>query len=181
MFTFFRPQMVELLHARDRTIAARRSKGGAAHSVYDDRSLEVTSMTEIDIDRQIGEVETALVRIGRLLRNLWQRHGEAYHRGPLRRTVGLAPSRWGSDRWREGMRSLRFRRRQVMKIGLTALTVAALATATAIAPAAVAGPGYQQIAQANPCAGKANPCAAKGAAATANPCAATNPCAPGKK
>ncbi len=68
-----------------------------------------------------------------------------------------------------------------MKIGLTALTVAALATATAIAPAAVAGPGYQQIAQANPCAGKANPCAAKGAAATANPCAATNPCAPGKK
>ena len=76
-----------------------------------------------------------------------------------------------------------------MKIGLTALTVAAMAAATSIAPAAVAGPSYQQIAQANPCAGKANPCAAKGAsaanpcaakgaAAAANPCAAKNPCAP---
>jgi hypothetical protein len=63
MFRLFKPQIVELLRARDRTIAAWRPSNGAP-SVYDDRSLEVTSMTAVDIDRQIGTVEAALVRIG---------------------------------------------------------------------------------------------------------------------
>lgn len=64
MFRLFRPQMIELLHARDRTIAVWRPKHGMAHSVYDDRSLDVTSTMAIDIDRQIGHVEAALARIG---------------------------------------------------------------------------------------------------------------------
>jgi hypothetical protein len=51
------------VHARDRTIAAWRPNDAAAVSVDDDRSLEVTSVIAIDIDRQIGQVEAALVRV----------------------------------------------------------------------------------------------------------------------
>lgn len=64
MFRLFKPQIVALVHARDRTIAGLRPKSGTTLSVYDDRSLEVISATEIDIDRQLGNVETALARLG---------------------------------------------------------------------------------------------------------------------
>ena len=64
MFRLFKPQIIALLHARDRTIAAWRPKAGASLSVYDDRRLEVTSVLAIDIDRQIDQVEAALARIG---------------------------------------------------------------------------------------------------------------------
>lgn len=63
MFRLFKPQIAELVQARDRTTAAWRLKSVATLSVYDDRSLEVTSMIAIDIDRQIAEVEAALARL----------------------------------------------------------------------------------------------------------------------
>lgn len=63
LFRLFKPQIVELVHARDRTIAAWRPRAGAQVSVYDDRSLEVTAVTAIDIDRQIVRVEGALARL----------------------------------------------------------------------------------------------------------------------
>jgi len=64
MFRLFKPQMLELVRARDRTIAAWRSRAGAKVSAYDDRLLEVTSMLAIDIDRQIARIEAALTRLG---------------------------------------------------------------------------------------------------------------------
>src|SRR5262249_23466720 len=60
MFRLFKPQIAELVHARDRTIAAWRPRAGAQVGVYDNRALEVTSVIAIDIDRQIGIVEAAL-------------------------------------------------------------------------------------------------------------------------
>lgn len=64
MFRLFKPQIIELVRARDRTIAARRPKTSGAASVYDDRSLEVTSAVAIDIDRQIQKIDIALARLG---------------------------------------------------------------------------------------------------------------------
>ncbi|MGE3280062.1 MAG: hypothetical protein AB7O13_03505 [Alphaproteobacteria bacterium] len=64
MFRLFKPQIVELVRARDRTIAAWRSKTSGPASVYDDRSLEVTSAVAIDIDRQIQKIDIALARLG---------------------------------------------------------------------------------------------------------------------
>jgi hypothetical protein len=64
MFRLFKPQILELVHARDRTMAGWRPKSGVTFSVYDDRSFDVTSMIAIDIDRQSGRVEAALARLG---------------------------------------------------------------------------------------------------------------------
>jgi hypothetical protein len=64
MFRLFKPQIAELVRARDRTIAGWRSNKSRAASVYDERSLEVTSAVEIDIDRQIQKIDIALARLG---------------------------------------------------------------------------------------------------------------------
>ena len=59
MIDLFRPQIKELLLERDRTI----KNWLAAHpgiDVYEDRDLEITSIMDIDVDRQIDAVEAAL-------------------------------------------------------------------------------------------------------------------------
>ena len=64
MFRLFKPQIIELVHARDRTIGRWLPNKGTTLTVYDDRSFEVTSMIAIDIDRQISQVEAELSRLG---------------------------------------------------------------------------------------------------------------------
>jgi len=67
MFRLFKPQIAEL--ARDRTIATwQPNDASSVTCALDDRSLEVTSRIEIDIDRQVQQVETCLARLG-----LWRR------------------------------------------------------------------------------------------------------------
>jgi len=62
MFRLFKPQMAMLLLARDAAIMSwRRRHRGKIH-VFEDRRLEVTSTLEIDLDRQIGEINLALRR-----------------------------------------------------------------------------------------------------------------------
>jgi hypothetical protein len=63
MFRLFKPQIVALVQARDRTIAAWRP-ADTATSVYDDPSLEVTSTMALDIDQHIERIELALSRLG---------------------------------------------------------------------------------------------------------------------
>ena len=55
----FRPQIVDLIRARDAALAnfARTHPAG---DVYEDRALQVTSEIEVDFLEQIGAVETAL-------------------------------------------------------------------------------------------------------------------------
>lgn len=55
----FRPQIVELLHERDRNIA-RRAADMPGSNVHEDRGLEVTSQRSINVDDQIEQVEMAL-------------------------------------------------------------------------------------------------------------------------
>ncbi len=55
----FRPQIKELMLVRDKTI----KNWAATHpgiDVYEDRDLEITSIMNIDVDRQIAAVEAAL-------------------------------------------------------------------------------------------------------------------------
>lgn len=60
IFGLFRPQMADLLSARDATIMQwRRRHRGKIH-VFEDRRLEVTSSLEIDIGLQLAAVERAL-------------------------------------------------------------------------------------------------------------------------
>jgi hypothetical protein len=59
LIALFRPQIEFLLQARDRTLAAHR-KVSSAKTVYQDDTLEITSLIEIDIDRQIAAVDRAL-------------------------------------------------------------------------------------------------------------------------
>lgn len=62
MFTLFRPQMRFLLAARDAALMNwRRRHRGKVH-VFEDRRLEVTSASDIDIEDQIRRVEEALRR-----------------------------------------------------------------------------------------------------------------------
>ena len=59
MLDLFRPQIKELLLVRDKTVKT----WAATHpgvDVYEDRDLEITSIMNIDVDRQIAAVETAL-------------------------------------------------------------------------------------------------------------------------
>jgi hypothetical protein len=59
MLILFRPQIRELVRARDAAVAGwlRRRPSG---NVFEDRALEVTAETAIDVDRQIGAIENAL-------------------------------------------------------------------------------------------------------------------------
>ncbi len=60
MFGLFRPQMAELVAARDATIMHwRRRHRGKVH-VFEDRRLEITSSVDIDIAAQLTAVEHAL-------------------------------------------------------------------------------------------------------------------------
>ncbi|MGE0734553.1 MAG: hypothetical protein AB7G15_10240 [Alphaproteobacteria bacterium] len=61
MLRLFRPQIVELLRARDATIA-EWSRRYPAVDVFEDRRLEVTSEIEISIDDQIARIKTLLDR-----------------------------------------------------------------------------------------------------------------------
>jgi uncharacterized protein DUF6969 len=62
MFALFRPQMSALLAARDAAIMHwRRRHRGKIH-VLEDRRLEVTSATAIDLEEQVRQVEAALRR-----------------------------------------------------------------------------------------------------------------------
>ena len=59
MIDLFRPQIKELLMVRDRTI----KNWGAKHpgiDVFEDRDLEITSIMNIDVDRQIAAIDAAL-------------------------------------------------------------------------------------------------------------------------
>ena len=71
MLVLFRPQIRALIHARDAAVARRAERHPSA-DVFEDRGLEVTAETAIDIDRQIGAVEGALTRqrVGRGARRM---------------------------------------------------------------------------------------------------------------
>ena len=56
----FRPQIAALLIERDRVITSWQRRH-PDRDVYEDRELEVTSALPIDVDKQIGAVEQALV------------------------------------------------------------------------------------------------------------------------
>jgi hypothetical protein len=56
MLGLFRPQILELVDARDRAIAEWR-EGHPGIDVFEDRDLGITSQCEISIDDQIAAVE----------------------------------------------------------------------------------------------------------------------------
>jgi hypothetical protein len=59
----FRPQMIELLEARDAQVMAwRRRHRGKVH-VLEDRRLEVVSVLEIDVEDQLRRVSLALKQV----------------------------------------------------------------------------------------------------------------------
>ena len=62
MIVLFRPQIEALLHARDRSIEQWRKKAPDT-DVYEDRELEITSITKIDVPKQIASVKSALQRM----------------------------------------------------------------------------------------------------------------------
>ena len=63
MLRLFRPQILALLDARDRTIVAWQRRHGDNHDVFEDRALDVTSCIDIDIEKQIAVAERALEQI----------------------------------------------------------------------------------------------------------------------
>jgi len=60
MVRLFRPQIADLLHARDRRIAAWQEMAPDG-DVFEDRSLEVTSVLDISVERQVRGVAQALL------------------------------------------------------------------------------------------------------------------------
>lgn len=62
MVRLFRPQIEALLRERDRSINAWRLKN-PGKDVYEDRDLEITSITSIDVQKQINSVKTALQKL----------------------------------------------------------------------------------------------------------------------
>ena len=59
MLRLFRPQIIELLHERDATMAERAEKE-ADVNVYEDREHEIVSVMDISVDEQIQAVSAAL-------------------------------------------------------------------------------------------------------------------------
>ena len=59
MLVLFRPQIRDLIRARDQAVA-RWMRQHPASNVFEDRSLEVTAETAVDVDWQIGAVDNAL-------------------------------------------------------------------------------------------------------------------------
>ena len=64
LMRMFRPQIVELLHARDAEIHRRR-RIAPEINVFEDRNLEVTSEMRVSIEDQIARIELALARARR--------------------------------------------------------------------------------------------------------------------
>ena len=64
LMRMFRPQIVELLHARDAEIQRRRTHR-AGVDVFEDRDLEVASEMRVSIEDQIARIELALARVRR--------------------------------------------------------------------------------------------------------------------
>ena len=63
MFRLFRPQMAELVLARDETVMSfRRRHRGKVH-VFEDRRLEVTSALDIDVGDQLRRIALALKQV----------------------------------------------------------------------------------------------------------------------
>lgn len=58
----FKPQIVALLHLRDQTLADWRAQH-PDRDIYEDRDLEITSIIDINIDRQIAEIKKAQRRL----------------------------------------------------------------------------------------------------------------------
>ncbi|TVR96160.1 MAG: hypothetical protein EA406_12625 [Rhodospirillales bacterium] len=59
MIRLFRPEIEALIEARDAAMAAHHRPGGDAEA-FEDHSLEVVSVLDISVDRQIGRVHAAL-------------------------------------------------------------------------------------------------------------------------
>ena len=59
MIDLFRPQIEALVTARDETVA-QWAQAYPDRDVYEDRNLEITSIIDIDADRQIAAVRAAL-------------------------------------------------------------------------------------------------------------------------
>jgi len=60
MVKLYRPQIEELVHARDRTISAAMARS-PEEDIFEDRSLEVTSFLDIDLEKQVHAVAAALL------------------------------------------------------------------------------------------------------------------------
>ncbi|GAB4394930.1 MAG: hypothetical protein Tsb0032_24620 [Kiloniellaceae bacterium] len=60
MVRLYKPQIADLLRARDRKVAAWRD-GNPDSDVFEDRDLEVTSFLDISLDRQVQGVARALL------------------------------------------------------------------------------------------------------------------------
>ncbi len=64
MIRLFRPQIEELIRERDRAVAEwQGDEGRGLASVLEDRNLEITSIADIDVDRQIAAVDRALAAL----------------------------------------------------------------------------------------------------------------------
>jgi hypothetical protein len=63
LFTLFRPQLIELVRARDEAVMSfRRRRRGKVH-VFEDRRLEITSSIAVDVDEQIRRIAHALKQV----------------------------------------------------------------------------------------------------------------------
>jgi len=61
MLRLFRPDIEELVRARDQKVAARQKRSPDTN-VYEDRDLEITSFLDISVEGQIGRINEALAR-----------------------------------------------------------------------------------------------------------------------
>ncbi len=63
MVRLFQPQIVELVQARDRTIAAWQAEK-PGEDVFEDRTIEVTSYLDVSVETQVRGVAKALLALG---------------------------------------------------------------------------------------------------------------------
>jgi len=61
MVALFRPQIEDLVRQRDAAVRRHAAASGAP-DVYEDRTLDMTSSIDIDVERQLAAVERALAR-----------------------------------------------------------------------------------------------------------------------
>jgi hypothetical protein len=61
LIPLFKPQILELLEARDKSVAAW-AKGKLDNEVFEDRKLEVTSYIDINIEKQVQEIGRELLK-----------------------------------------------------------------------------------------------------------------------
>ena len=63
MFGLYKPQLAELVARRDAAVMEWRRRWRPKVHVFEDRRLEITSMLDIDVERQIDAVASALRRV----------------------------------------------------------------------------------------------------------------------